>query len=237
MTVLGIETSTNVCGAAISRDGRVVAERWRDEQYIHAEKLLPLIDAAMQAAQLTVHHLDGIAVSIGPGSFTGLRIGVSVAKGLAFALSRPIIGVPTLYAIARRAADAGIVQTGLLVPMLDARREEVYCQLFRVGKFGLDAVSDERAVHLSRLMEELAGDAATITGEGAARFDEYAGTVASHARQHVVIRDPSVSGCSAATVARLAEEMLRAGKKDDASSIEPRYIKEVYVKLPSHIRT
>src|SRR5258706_14324961 len=100
MKILGIESATVVCAAAIIENGCVRSERTLIAPRIHSEKIISLIDESLDDANITPTELEGVAVSIGPGSFTGLRIGLSVAKGLAYALDKPIVAVPTLEALA-----------------------------------------------------------------------------------------------------------------------------------------
>jgi tRNA threonylcarbamoyladenosine biosynthesis protein TsaB len=128
--ILQIETATTVCSVALAKDGYVLAFKEIDERNIHAEVLNIFIREIIVSAGLSFNDLDAIAVSCGPGSYTGLRIGVSTAKGLCFALNKPLIAVDTLSAMASgvtaQISDSGI----LLCPMIDARRMEVYTALF-----------------------------------------------------------------------------------------------------------
>src|SRR5512141_577989 len=134
MTLLGIETATTVCAAAVVRDGAVLAEELVDERNVHAERLMGMIDVAFRRSGVGLPAMDGIAVSIGPGSFTGLRIGLSVAKGLAYASGKPIVPVPTLRGLAQKAIDTvGADGFQGVLPLLDARRGDVYCALYRMG--------------------------------------------------------------------------------------------------------
>src|SRR5512142_395937 len=133
MMLLGIETATTVCAAAVVRDGELLAEELVDERNVHAERLMGMIDAAFRRSGTTLEQMAGLAVSIGPGSFTGLRIGLSVAKGLVYASGKPLLPVPTLQALAQKAAGAPGTADGeeSILPVLDARRGDVYCALYR----------------------------------------------------------------------------------------------------------
>jgi tRNA threonylcarbamoyladenosine biosynthesis protein TsaB len=222
VNVLGIETATTVCAAALVREGRVVAESLLDAGRVHAEKLMGQIAAVLGPDG--VKTLGGVAVSIGPGSFTGLRIGVSVAKGIAFAGNIPLVGVPTLEALALHAGEAGHLEAGSrLLTALDARRDEVYCQLFDMTGSGPVPLWDARDMTLGALMEELRGPAARVAGEGAAKVLSWPGAPATL----TAVREEALR-CSAGTVARLGEKLLLAGKADDPSSLEPRYIKDFF---------
>ena len=127
MLVLGIETSTTQGGVAIIDADRVLCESVLNVEVTHSERLLPAIDRALGEARVSLEALGGIAVSIGPGSFTGLRIGLSTAKGLAYATGLSLVGVSTLEAMAR-ALPAARWQ---ICQVLDARKQEVYAALFR----------------------------------------------------------------------------------------------------------
>lgn len=129
--ILSIETSTAVCSVALSENSIITALKETDAGFSHAEKLTLFISDILNESGKTLHDLDAIAVSGGPGSYTGLRIGVSVAKGLCYALDKPLINIPTLDAMAS-GAIANIFESDncLYCPMIDARRMEVYTALF-----------------------------------------------------------------------------------------------------------
>lgn len=125
--ILNIETATKNCSVALAKDGiTVLYKEIAEEGYSHAERLHVFIDEIIKEAGITFQELSAIAVSQGPGSYTGLRIGVSAAKGLCFALDIPLIAVDTLQVLASQAN----VSNGLIIPMLDARRMEVYSAIY-----------------------------------------------------------------------------------------------------------
>jgi tRNA threonylcarbamoyladenosine biosynthesis protein TsaB len=128
--ILNIETATKNCSVAIAKNGEtILCKEIAEEGYSHAEKLHVFIEEAIAEAGITVQDLVAIAVSQGPGSYTGLRIGVSAAKGLCFALNIPLIAVDTLQTLASQAK----VADGKIIPMLDARRMEVYSEIFNAN--------------------------------------------------------------------------------------------------------
>jgi tRNA threonylcarbamoyladenosine biosynthesis protein TsaB len=128
MLILAIETATKLCSVALGRDGVVLALREvQSERHAHAEKVNVFIAGVMEEAGLPLSALDAVAVGIGPGSYTGLRIGLSAAKGLCYALDRPLIGIGTLTTLTRAALMRGPL-SGELWPMIDARRMEVFAQ-------------------------------------------------------------------------------------------------------------
>lgn len=125
--ILNIETATKNCSVSVAKDGKTIAcNELADEGYSHAEKLHVFIEEVIAKAGISVQDLAAIAVSQGPGSYTGLRIGVSAAKGLCYALNIPLIAVDTLQTLASQAE----VTDGKIIPMLDARRMEVYSAIF-----------------------------------------------------------------------------------------------------------
>ncbi|MBN4085074.1 tRNA (adenosine(37)-N6)-threonylcarbamoyltransferase complex dimerization subunit type 1 TsaB [Flavobacteriaceae bacterium AH-315-B10] len=125
--ILNIETSTTNCSVSLSKEGEtfVLKEDYNDN-YSHAERLHVYIDEVLKDAKIALSDIDAIAISKGPGSYTGLRIGVSAAKGLCYALDKPLISVATLKALAHQIK----IENGVIVPMLDARRMEVYSAIF-----------------------------------------------------------------------------------------------------------
>jgi tRNA threonylcarbamoyladenosine biosynthesis protein TsaB len=128
--ILSIETATPVCSVAIHRGSHLVAQAEFHVDKVHATALTPTIDFLLRQCSIEQQEVSAIAVSKGPGSYTGLRIGVAVAKGLCFTLGIPLIGVETLEAMALSMGSLAAKDNSLICPMLDARRMEVYCALF-----------------------------------------------------------------------------------------------------------
>lgn len=125
--ILNIETATTNCSVSLSKDGKtVILKEDNDKSYSHAERLHVYIDAVLKETNINKSDLDAVAVSKGPGSYTGLRIGVSAAKGLCFALDKPLISIPTLDVLAHQVK----IDDGVIVSMLDARRMEVYSAVY-----------------------------------------------------------------------------------------------------------
>lgn len=125
--ILNIETATKNCSVALAKDGKtILCKEIAEEGYSHAERLHVFIEAIIEEAGIALQDLSAIAVSQGPGSYTGLRIGVSAAKGLCYALDIPLIAVDTLQALAAQVT----ISSGLIIPMIDARRMEVYSAVF-----------------------------------------------------------------------------------------------------------
>jgi len=125
--ILNLETATTNCSVSLSKNGETIAlKEDNDKSYSHAERLHVYIDDVLKQANIDSSELDAIAVSKGPGSYTGLRIGVSAAKGLCFALEKPLISIPTLASLSHQVK----IDNGIIVSMLDARRMEVYSAIY-----------------------------------------------------------------------------------------------------------
>ncbi len=219
MRILALETSAKAVSAAITEDGRVLASGYQDTGLTHSRTLMPIVEHLFQNTGLSPESVDAIAVAVGPGSFTGIRIGVSAAKGLAFALDKPAVGVSTLAAMARNAAFAG----GLIVCAMDARRQQVYNALFAAEDGVLTRLTPDRAVSLADLAEELRGDPRpkTVVGDGAAMcadFLEAAGVPCRLAPPHLVMQN-------AMSVALEAEALAARGGLVSAQDLAPVYLR------------
>lgn len=129
MRILALDSATTACSAALERDGRCVAHQLIAEARRHAECLVPLIERVMQEAGTRYAEVDAVAASVGPGSFTGVRVGLATARALALAADRPLIGVTSLAALAASVVDEAAAGSHILA-VLDARRDQVYAQLF-----------------------------------------------------------------------------------------------------------
>lgn len=168
MTLLGIETSAVTCSAAVMRDGAVLASFSRRDGLTHSETLLPGILSILNEAGLTIDSIDAVAAAAGPGSFTGLRIGIATAKGLSYDRDLPCVPVSTLEALAENARG---LEGYLVCAVMDARRGEFYNALFSAKDGFLRRLTEDRAVTGNALARELAaGDKIVILGDGAEKF-------------------------------------------------------------------
>lgn len=218
--ILQIETATTVCSVALSKDGETVAVKQINERNIHAEVITLFIDELLKEAGVNYGQLNAVAVSSGPGSYTGLRIGVSTAKGLCFALDKPLIAIETLEAM-----TDGIV-TGhqlygaaiLLCPMIDARRMEVYTAIFdTVGNRVKPTAA--QIIDGNSFKELLADNTFLFFGDGAPKCQEALGA------------DPNARfitefSNSAAYLSKKAYEKLLSGEFEDVAYFEPFYLKD-----------
>ncbi len=165
MIILGVDTSAVAAGAAIVKDGKLISETYINTGLTHSETLLTLIDSALNMADMSIDDVDSFAVSSGPGSFTGIRIGVSAVKGLCFAKNKPCFAVSTLEALANCADIDGFV----ICPVMDARCMQVYTALFEKTDGEIRRIADDAPKTLAELSEELTviGKKVLLIGDGA----------------------------------------------------------------------
>jgi tRNA threonylcarbamoyladenosine biosynthesis protein TsaB len=221
--VLAVETSTAVCGAAVVSGDEVLTERSLYEKHVHSEKLVTMIDALIAETD----DYDAVAVSIGPGSFTGLRIGLSVAKGLTYAHDKPLVSVPTLEALAWRAVlEDGVRDGDEILAMIDARRNDVYAAAFTVAKNELVSNWGPEALSLDALMERfprqnrivLMGDA---VDKLVRRFEDRL-----RGNGRFLIPPLLERLCSASAVGLVGVRKALRGDFAERSSLEPLYVKD-----------
>lgn len=228
--MLGIETATRRASVAVlrTRDGAVLGEASAGPDGEHGAALLDQIDECLRRSRVELPELGAVAVSIGPGSFTGLRVGLATAKGLAVGRGALLVGVATLeaFAYAMAASPCG-AEADLLCPCLDARRGEVYAALFRRGADGRpERGGPDRALGPAALAGELAplADEATgclLAGPGAERYRE----VFAERAPAIRLAGAERLGVPARFVAELAAERLREQGPDDVAGLVPRYVR------------
>lgn len=226
MFVLGIETATRVAGAAVVKDDRLVSERFVHNRKTHSQHLLPMIQQVLADADITPRELGGIAVSGGPGSFTGLRIGMAAAKSMAQVLRIPIAGVSTLEALALNVAGV----EGLICPILDARKQEVYTCFYKSRDGVPVPVSEPRAVSLPELQNMLSAvnEQVTLLGDG---VPVYGAEILRAAGEKLGMAGKiSLAGqinlfSRAAGVAELGSRLIKAGRVGDPLMLQPVYIR------------
>lgn len=211
--ILQIETATRSCSVALAQDGILLAKKERNEANIHASSITVFVEELMQDQGKTYADLNAIAVSIGPGSYTGLRIGVSTAKGLCFGLDIPLIGTSTLEAMA--AAQKERANSGaLLCPMIDARRMEVYMALYDADMNNIEPV---KAQILDEHTFEAYNNEIIIFGDGAEKCKELYSNAKFSFAEHVN---------SAADLSELAFKKYQQKDFEDLAYFEPYYLKD-----------
>ena len=232
--ILNIETSTQVCSVALSVDGKTVALQETNTESSHARQITIFAEQLMYTAGLNFQDLDAIAVSKGPGSYTGLRIGVSTAKGFCYSLDKPLISVGTLKSLAggmiqKLIAEGKEPDDFLFCPMIDARRMEVYTAIYdsklnEIKKIMAEVIDKNSFADFFKKEKPL-----IFIGDGAAKCKETLTKVSSHA----VFREDFLA--SATYMAPLAEEKFKAGKFEDTAYFEPFYLKDFVAGIP-HVK-
>jgi tRNA threonylcarbamoyladenosine biosynthesis protein TsaB len=217
--ILNIETATKNCSVALAKEGKtIICKEIAEEGYSHAERLHVFIEAIIKEAGIALKDLSAIAVSQGPGSYTGLRIGVSAAKGLCYALDIPLIAVDTLQALASQVT----ISSGLIIPMIDARRMEVYSAIFS------PTLEKKREV-LAQIIDENS-------------FEDLQGTVyfvgdCAEKCQSVLNKDnyvflEDIKYPSAKEMSALSYEKFKIKDTVDVAYFEPYYLKDFMITAP-----
>lgn len=222
MTVLGIETSTAVCSVGLFRDGVHELEHSLHESHIHSEKLLTLVQQVVDTAGIRLSALDALAVSIGPGSFTGLRIGLSTAKGLAFSLGKYLVAVPTLDAIAESGRQWHRAISSIRV-VLDAKRDEWYVGEFRVVDETIEPMSPVSVRRTEDAVGNLEDSSAALV------LTDNVPHLRRLIAESIQIEDVH-SYCRGGVVAALGARKALAGEYADVRDLEPVYLKDFVVR-------
>lgn len=216
--LLAVDTATEICGVATSIDGRVQAELMLSRGATHTRSVLSAIDTVLENSGLTVGDLDAYAVSRGPGSFTGLRIGISTVKGLAFATGKPMVGISTLEVLAHQAAGNAY----LVCPMMDARRKEVYWTLYRRTTEGMTAIMEERVGPATEIAE-FTKEACQFIGNGVPPYRDALQKKLTCSAQWT---PDELNHLRPTVLARLAWRRLQEGKTTDTRSFKPVYLRK-----------
>jgi tRNA threonylcarbamoyladenosine biosynthesis protein TsaB len=218
--ILSLETSTSLCSAAIHEDGKLIVVSEIHEDQSHASKLAVLIEQVLVLAGIKSNELDAVAVSSGPGSYTGLRIGVSTAKGICFAHNLPLLSVDSLAAMAWRAVKQKS-QSGLFCPLIDARRMEAYCCLFNESLTVVEPVQ-------ARILDENSF-AEVLNREKVNFFGDALDKLISVVRHSNAVFLHNIYP-SASDLGDLAYKKFLVKEYEDLVHYEPLYLKEFLVK-------
>lgn len=219
MPILAIETATLVSSVALGTADTLLAEITLQTKKTHSELLMPHISKVLEMAGVKKTDLKGIAVSIGPGSFTGLRIGLATAKTLAYALKIPLVGVPSLAAMAYGCPVPGVI----LAPMLDAQRGNVYQALFEWKNGRLEELMPATVMEIGEVLANLAqyNTPVVLMGEAAVLYREKIRQVGNP----LVLAAPHIIIQRAGSVAGLGHILIKDGVQDDVMALEPVYIR------------
>lgn len=224
-TIINIETSTEVCSVALCKDNEVIALKENKEGLNHAKLVTIFVEALLEEAKLDIKEIDAIGISKGPGSYTGLRIGVSTAKGLCYGAQIPMIGINTLQAISVEAIKSAenIDKDTWFCPMIDARRMEVFCAFFDTNN---KQQEDIKAVIVDQdsFKEILNERKVVFFGNGAEKCKE------TITHKNAIFIDNIRN--SAANMAALSNEAFKNQSFEDVAYFEPFYLKD-FVAIPS----
>ena len=218
MKILALESSAVAASVALTEDEALVAQAFQNSGLTHSRTLMPLCEDLLKNLDMTLADVDLIAVAAGPGSFTGLRIGVSAAKGLAWAAGKPCCGVSTLEAMAWTVAHMG----GELCPVMDARRQQVYNARFSAVDGSPVRLTADRAISLADLCDEIrenGGKPQILVGDGV----KLCYNAFQERGMEAILPPPHLRLQSAWGVARGALELARAGKAVEAAALKPEY--------------
>ena len=234
MRILGIDTAATTASVALIEDDQLLAEKFYNKSSEasenltiqvkgnHAEIVLPLIQAVLDHSKFSLSDLNGIAVSIGPGSFTGLRIALATVKGIAYELGLPVVGISTLHAQAARVTDSD----RLICALLDARKQEVYAALFRRVKGTLMRLSDDGVMSVTNAIELIQStqqnESCIAIGDGANAYKKVLLDALGPALQ---IAEDGAYSTVAYRVADLARARIGAATMDDLGGLTPLYLR------------
>jgi len=225
--ILCIETATTACSVALIQDGKVLSKKETTEKNAHSAKLTLFIDETLKENKLTFSDIDAVAISKGPGSYTGLRIGVSTAKGLCFALDIPLIAINTLqslaWGMAKKQTDDKSAQETLFCPMIDARRMEVYAAVYNSN---LEEVRETRAdiIEANSFGDYLDKSRVIFFGDGA---DKCKGTIIHPNAVFIDDIFPSATNMAIPAFQKFGQKQF-----EDVAYFEPFYLKDFIAGIP-----
>jgi tRNA threonylcarbamoyladenosine biosynthesis protein TsaB len=218
LIVLSMDTSTLVGSVAVTREKQVLAEYTLQVRLTHTRHLLLLIERIMEDCGITFDTLDALAVTVGPGSFTGLRLGIATVKGLAYAAGKPVAGIPTLLALAENLPFAPYP----ICPMLDAKKKEVYCGLYQIQEDGIIFKEwEDCAISPQNLINHI-HNKTIFLGEGSRLYQNL---LKQNLGAKAVFVPDNYNFIRASNVGRLAYERLKQGKGDDVFTLTPCYLR------------
>lgn len=223
MRILGIDTATMISGIGVVEQGEVLADLRYDVKLTHSEVLLSYINTLLKDLSLKLEELDGFSVSIGPGSFTGLRIGLATVKGLGFASGKPVVGVPTLDALAFLSRGCRYP----VVPVLDAKKYQIYAAVYDTQDNTLKRKTSYLVVDIVELIKRIPKEVA-FTGPGIKVFRSELKKIMGR-KAHFIRGEKSLP--SGAVVAYLGWEKLKKNRKEDLTSLVPIYVRKSEAEL------
>jgi len=220
MTILGIETSTAVCSVGLSNEFGLKSEKSLIESHIHSEKLLTLIEELCDEQKMKLSQLDSVAVSIGPGSFTGLRIGLSTAKGLCCSLEKPLIAVPTFISIAKCVTIAH-PECSRVIVCIDAKQREYYIGVYEYSERTVREMQSVQIGSLSSVVEAVTRKTVIAT--------DHIAEIKNESSESIIVENV-FPYCRGDVIASLAIEKWNTGVRIAWEELEPMYLKDFIVR-------
>lgn len=218
MKILAVDTASKSCSVAVLDENSVISEFTVNHKDTHSRFLMGTIRHTLDVCRLAITDLDGFAVTIGPGSFTGLRIGLSAVKGLALATGKPVVGVSSLEALAFQVAEAD----KLICPMLDARRHEVYTACYRFRGPDIEIEQAPRAISPDKAVEDITVPCIMV-GDGSVFYQD---VIRDALGPLVFFADPTRHLIRACSVGRIAMQKFKTNETDDPAQIKPIYLRK-----------
>lgn len=220
MKILAIESASVTASCAVSENGIILGEYTLNHKKTHSEKLMPLIETLMNELELKIQDIDVIAISEGPGSYTGLRIGAAIAKSMAYAVNIPIVNVPTTKSLAGNIFDLN----NLIVPVMDAKAGRIYTGIYRWENEELVTVKEQFPCNIEELIEVLNEyDVPSIfNGDGSVN---YRNIIKEKMKYKAHFASEKFNNLNASTLASLGYQMALKGKIIKASDFKPQYLR------------
>lgn len=223
MIVLGIETSSTCGSVAVVQDRKVLGELFFNTGRKHSTKIVPSITNLLSTVGLDKADLEGLAVTSGPGSYTSLRIGISIAKGLAYSLDIPLIGISTLQCVAFNS----IISPHLICSLIDARKGELYSALFRYNTGELERISEDQIVSIDYLCQAI-DEKTVLIGDG---LYLYKSTFVDRINGLVLFAPEHLCYGRASSCAILGIDNFKKAKRDEVNTLVPKYIRQADAEL------
>lgn len=220
MKILAIDSSGLVASVAVVDDDKLLGEYTINHKKTHSQTLLPMLDELANMIELDLNTIDAVAVAGGPGSFTGLRIGSATVKGLALALDKPVISVPTVDALAYNLCG----HRDIICPLMDARRNQTYTGLYRFNGNQMQILQEQCVVDINTIIAKIndIGQSAVFMGDGVPVFQSY---IEENICTDYIFAPAHMNKQRAGAVAALAEQYYIEGKAIDAAAHKPEYLR------------
>ncbi len=221
MRILALDTSTNVASVAILEDDVIIGEYSCNKGKTHSQRLMPMVENLLEKVGLSAKDMDAFAASIGPGSFTGLRIGVTTVKAMAFAAAKPVISINTLDALACNLSTS----KAIICPIIDARNSQVFTAIYKFTNGKLERLTDYLGIHINELVDIIRSMQGEIVllGDACTLHKDY---FAAQLGDRLSIAPPNTALANASSVAMLARNAFLEGKLESCYDMVPFYLRK-----------